>query len=49
MYGLGVSPKYRAYPSGSARNISVKLFTDDTLPAWAVKTIIMEYEMGDRI
>lgn len=49
IYGQGVSPKYLAYPSGSAQNVSIKLSSNDTLPAWAVKTLIIEYELGDRV
>jgi len=49
IYGRGVTPKYKAYPSGSGENISTKLFSNDTLPAWSVKTLIFEYELGDRI
>lgn len=49
VYGQGVSPKYRAYPAGSGENISIKLSSNDTLPAWAIKTLIIEYELGDAI
>jgi hypothetical protein len=49
LYGQGVSPKYKAYTAGSAENLSIKLSSNDTLPAWAIKTLIIEYELGDRV
>ena len=48
VYGRGASQNYRTGLLGGGFNISVKLSTDDTRPAYAVKTAIMEYSLGAR-
>lgn len=48
VYGRGASSNYRSGLLGGGFNISLKFSTDDSRPAYAIKTVIMEYSLGAR-
>lgn len=48
VYGQGASQNYRTGLYGGGFNISLKISSDDTRPAYAIKTAIMEYSLGAR-
>jgi len=48
VYGQQASSNYRTQVIGAGYNISIKLSSNDQLPAYAIKTAIMEYGLGAR-
>lgn len=48
VYGHGVGNNYRVGLVGAGFNMSLKIASSDTKPAWAIKTAIIEYSLGAR-
>lgn len=48
VYGQGASPNYRVGLVGGGLNGSIKISSNDTLPAYTLKTLIIEYMLGAR-
>lgn len=48
VYGRGASNNYRTGVHGGGFNVSIRISSDDTRPAYAIKTIILEYSLGAR-
>lgn len=47
-YGRGASANYRTGLRGGGFNVSIKISSNDSRPAYTIKTAIMEYSLGAR-
>lgn len=48
VYGQRASANYRTQLIGSGYNIALKIYSNNQLPAYAIKTLIIEYGLGAR-